>query len=199
MAKTTWRTLATAGLMAIGWTGTEPAVFGASAQDGGSVVLKVLVDNDAGVSADVLGWARKETTRLFGTIDVEVAWLDPRAVHRGDAADLRAVIVAQLVGREMTDRMHAAATALGISAGTALATMFYDRIEELSFPRDPKDMGCLLGHVMAHEIGHLLLRSRSHSASGIMHPRLDVQLARRGMLFFSSSEARQIRATLGGP
>jgi hypothetical protein len=51
----------------------------------------------------------------------------------------------------------------------------------------------LLGHVMAHEIGHLLLPVNSHASRGIMRGEWDVvqtQHARTGTLGFTSTEAR---------
>jgi hypothetical protein len=54
----------------------------------------------------------------------------------------------------------------------------------------------VLGATMAHEIGHLLLPPPSHSASGVMSPRLtcrDLRLASRGELRFTGDEVRAIR------
>jgi hypothetical protein len=46
----------------------------------------------------------------------------------------------------------------------------------------------VLGHVMAHELGHLLLGSNAHSRQGIMCPRWhrdELHLASKGALLFS--------------
>ena len=58
------------------------------------------------------------------------------------------------------------------------------------------DLGCRLGHVIAHEIGHLLLPTRAHSPSGIMKAGLDGERAAQGALFFTREQARQIRTRL---
>jgi hypothetical protein len=47
------------------------------------------------------------------------------------------------------------------------ATIFYDRIEQLNEP-GMIDLATVLGRVMAHEIGHLLLGSTEHCPTGIM-------------------------------
>jgi hypothetical protein len=49
-------------------------------------------------------------------------------------------------------------------------TIFYDRIERLEERALTADATApqILGHAMAHEIGHLLLGSTKHSAAGIM-------------------------------
>jgi hypothetical protein len=57
----------------------------------------------------------------------------------------------------------------------------------------------LLGHVMAHELGHFLLGDNSHSRDGIMIDAFREQEFRRaqtGKLLFSARQAAQMRATL---
>jgi hypothetical protein len=54
----------------------------------------------------------------------------------------------------------------------------------------------LLGHVMAHEIGHLLLGVNSHANTGLMHVPWDRdqrEKAYLGTLLFTNKEAEQIR------
>jgi len=58
-------------------------------------------------------------------------------------------------------------------------------------------LGQLLGLGMAHEIGHLLLGTNSHSPSGLMCAHwgaLELRLAARGQLNFSAAQAKAIRA-----
>lgn len=50
----------------------------------------------------------------------------------------------------------------------------------------------VLGHVMAHELGHLVLGSNAHSRQGIMCPnwhRDELHLASTGSLLFSEEQA----------
>jgi hypothetical protein len=48
-----------------------------------------------------------------------------------------------------------------------LATVYVDRVRRLA--RDLRiDQSALLGHTLAHEIGHLLLATNKHGASGLM-------------------------------
>jgi hypothetical protein len=54
----------------------------------------------------------------------------------------------------------------------------------------------LLGAVSAHELGHLLLGSNSHSRIGIMEPRWRLEGLRNvgmGRLLFTSEQARSMR------
>jgi hypothetical protein len=52
--------------------------------------------------------------------------------------------------------------------------------------------GQILGHVIAHEVGHVLLNQQVHSAHGIMRAEWDIADFRdmtSGMLLFSSQQA----------
>jgi hypothetical protein len=59
----------------------------------------------------------------------------------------------------------------------------------------------VLSHVIAHEIGHVLLRSNTHAGRGLMS---DVWTGReydwmgKEFLYFTEGESRQMRATLSG-
>ena len=63
--------------------------------------------------------------------------------------------------------------------------MFYDRIEEESERKGSFPEHVLLGHIMAHEMGHLFLGPGSHSGRGIMRfpwQKADLERASRGGL-----------------
>jgi hypothetical protein len=65
----------------------------------------------------------------------------------------------------------------------------------------PLGDGELLGYVIAHEVGHLLLGTDSHSHDGIMQGRWeDAQLrgAGKGNLQFTSSQAALMRDCIAG-
>ncbi len=51
--------------------------------------------------------------------------------------------------------------------GGALATVFADRVQRVA-AQSRANPDVLLGRAVAHEVGHLLLRSQSHSRSGLM-------------------------------
>jgi hypothetical protein len=61
--------------------------------------------------------------------------------------------------------------------------------------------GVLLGHIAAHEIGHLLLGEDSHSPHGIMEscwgPK-ELDQMNKGALLFSDEEAERMRAEAAG-
>jgi hypothetical protein len=76
--------------------------------------------------------------------------------------------------------------------------VFYDRATELQSAWNV-DLSDILGNVMAHELGHLLLGSNAHASAGIMQARWkDEELNRmvRGNLLFTAEQANNMRAKL---
>jgi hypothetical protein len=68
-------------------------------------------------------------------------------------------------------------------------------IEGASF----SDRAAVLGHLMAHELGHLLLASPTHSSKGIMRPRwseADLRLAMSGGLLFNAKQAKRMASNV---
>src|SRR5262245_16302469 len=197
MAAATGKLVGTAGLLAATVLIAEPRAFGAE-ETAQTPPLTVRIDDRAGVPSRILALAKSEATRIFQNIGVDVVWLDPDPPALDAQAVQDSTVVMRFLARDATDRMHTQNSMLGISAGTRFALVFYSRIEDSSLTRDPNDVGRVLGHVMAHEIGHLLLPGKTHSRSGIMQAGLDTRLAARGGLFFTPAQARIIRAKLGG-
>ena len=59
----------------------------------------------------------------------------------------------------------------------------------------------LLAHAIAHEIGHVLLRTASHRLAGIMAggwSAVEFRMIRQSGLFFDNADARLMRATIEG-
>ncbi len=74
-------------------------------------------------------------------------------------------------------------------------TLFFDCVEKIAETIQGK-RGLVLGHLAAHEIGHMLLPP-GHTSRGIMRARLrqgDWLRAVKGQLIFTSRQAEQLRA-----
>jgi hypothetical protein len=74
------------------------------------------------------------------------------------------------------------------------AYIFYDRVQRVA--KERKLGHALLEDVLAHEIGHLLLGSNSHSVSGIMSAHWYGEELRRiseAAMFFAPSQSRMMR------
>ena len=82
---------------------------------------------------------------------------------------------------------------------TRFAYAFYPRIGTVANGYDA-NVASILGHVFAHEIGHLLLPLNAHSVDGIMRAFWDsthVAHAVAGGLHFTAEQADRIRAKVG--
>ncbi|PWT85515.1 MAG: hypothetical protein C5B57_02785 [Blastocatellia bacterium] len=80
----------------------------------------------------------------------------------------------------------------------SLATIFADRVHELA-RQAGSNMAILLGRAMAHEIGHLLLGTSTHSRVGLMRSHWLVPELRRDLQwdwFFSGRDAAEMRRRL---
>jgi hypothetical protein len=76
------------------------------------------------------------------------------------------------------------------------ARLYFHRLTELADGRQVR-RGVLLGAMMAHEIGHLLLGVNSHSREGIMSIPWDPRMLHQvdlGQLGFTAAQASALRA-----
>ena len=171
--------------------------------DAAEQLLDVLVRDEVGVPPEVLRNARSVAGRIVGETGVAIVWLDPesgRAVRAGlGGKDERGFLMSLHTVRVVADAAGnhpgvAARASLGFTAvDTRQAIARYRRIEDKA-RQTGADVASILGHVVAHELGHLLLRRATHSAAGIMQATLDVTRASQGRLAFSAAERAAIRA-----
>lgn len=86
----------------------------------------------------------------------------------------------------------------GAARGGRLAYVFADRVSIVA-RRNGVEFGQLLGTVLAHEAGHVMLRGRPHAASGVMRPLCDGRQIRNvmlGQVAFAPDELAAIRLNL---
>jgi len=180
--------------------GKAPARVPASAR------LTISVYNDAEVPVDVMGRAQEQAGRAFRHAGIEVTWLNCRVPAVSEEASRtcrEAVFPEHLHLRIVRKSLGLKGETLGISfqgedGSGCYADLFYEPMEQLQ-KSDGADIASLLGHVAAHEIGHLLLGNNSHAAAGIMHAHWtteELASARVGGLAFLEKESRRMRARL---
>lgn len=168
--------------------------------------LTVSVYNDAEVPADVLKLAENEASRVFRQAGIELYWLNcriPAVSEDASRACREALFPDHLHLRIVRKALGLKGETMGISfqsddGSGCYADLFYEPMEQLH-QSEGTDMASLLGHVAAHEIGHLLLGTNSHSSAGIMHARWtaeELASARVGGLIFSENESRRMKAKL---
>jgi hypothetical protein len=156
----------------------------------------VIVDDGVGVPAATLDEARATAGRIFARAGIRLEWLD-----RSSAAAIRRALPDEPARRAFLTSLYSLRLTGMRDLGTATpaartASIGYRGVEAMARGADATP-GVLLGHVMAHELGHLLLRAMSHSAAGLMRADMDVTLAAQGRLWFSDEEARAMRAAVG--
>ena len=172
--------------------------------------LAVLIDNIGGVSAFTLVGAQDHTTNVLRQAGVKIRWLEcsfAEAEYRDPPGcqvplDVPTVIV-KILPKAQAERWITPPKALGFSRDTDIFVLLH-RVELLAAQKNMAK-SVILGHVMAHEIGHALL-GPGHSAGGLMRNWLritELRLAEKGQLQFSPKEAAQIRQRTrilrGGP
>lgn len=152
----------------------------------------VRLDNIAVVPVDYLDFAESRAAEVFSRIGVRLTWIDEETAVREHLRPPFTVVLitsgAQLLARP------AVIDALGFAdPGVARAHVIYDRVEALT-ARSRRSAASLLGDVIAHELGHLMLPSPRYSARGIMRSGVDVQT--RPLETFTDPQAKQIVSRL---
>jgi hypothetical protein len=141
----------------------------------------------------------EEAGRLLKVAGISSIWIDIASDEESDLPP-GAIILRMLAEAGTGHDPKALGVALALGPGAIYATIFFDRV--CARAADPElseagaNLAVLLGHVIAHEIGHLLLGSNSHSQSGLMSASWDVSDMRalaRGRLSFGSAESEKMR------
>jgi hypothetical protein len=174
------------------------------------VVVTISVHNDAAVPWEAIRAAEKEASRVFHAAGIDVQWANCQAVSEEAIETAKvsscgeAVFPEHLHLRIARRSVGLSPEAMGISflsedGSGCQADIFYEGIEGLK-QESNASLSVILGHVAAHEIGHLLLGTNSHAPAGIMravwgHDEL-VGVGRR-TLFFSEKESRRMVGKLG--
>ena len=170
--------------------------------------VTVSVHNDAGIPLAVLLQAESEASRLFRPSGLELRWLNcspPQLFKQNPSECATADFPRHLQLRIAKHSLNLNEFAMGISYLSAdgtgcYANLFYDRAQ-LIHETSPShvSVATILGHGIAHELGHLLLGTNSHSPFGIMRARwqpADLASASQGRLLFSSLESQEMRNKL---
>jgi len=172
-----------------------------------SLKITVRLYIEAPVSLRTINQAKKLTTHIFQKVGVDILWLDCRispAQLSPDPACRHLLGPAEIVLTVSPQAAH-----LGLRGGACgfayqseevefnkYAEVYYDCVEKVAHGGTIAPHQ-ILGYVIAHEIGHLLLNDRDHSFLGIMRAswnRQDLEDAARGVLSFTKLEAHSIQA-----
>jgi hypothetical protein len=168
--------------------------------------ITVAIYDDVHLSQQVLADAEDEAARVYQKAGVALSWIECKSSKTDVEPDLRCQDPPSTTHLSLRIIPHASKSGDGIFGvaflspeGTgAYSDVSYNSVEELD--RDwHVGLARVLGHVMAHELGHLLLGSNAHSREGIMCPRWhagELRLASMGTLLFSEEQAQFMRDRL---
>ena len=169
--------------------------------------VTVRVFNYAGVAERIVAGAQEQAGRVLRDVDVHTLWVDcPTSLAalqtntrcRGRAAPTELVI--RIVPRSQNPRYRLGFAALPTGKGkiASQASVFFEAAEELGAGH-PTSKAQMLGYILAHEIGHLLLGEGSHSGKGIMRTpwrKQEMNDAAKGTLGFSAKQAKRMKANV---
>ena len=164
----------------------------------------VLVIDMAGVGENTLSIALDRAGLIFQDAGVRAGWLrcPARSRHTLNRAECSKIDVNTLILRITCQPASGSVsrTALGYAVTaqgrSVYATVFRDRVLALAQSGRHAE-AVILGHAIAHELGHLLLNTSTHARYGLMAARwreVELDRAAVGLLQFAPAEAVGIRA-----
>ena len=181
-----WATAATAAIL-----GLAAPVAGAARVPAATLTVH-LVDL-AGIPEADLEAAKAEAGSAFRHAGIDVRWATgPLPVLSADTAQSD-VVALFLVNAAQPDQRADAEVIGEAKRAVRRAYVFYNRLAAESRVHQTSG-SVVLGRVMAHEIGHLLLPARTHSRFGIMRPQVDFEIAT--IHAFTRDQAETMRSRL---
>ncbi len=178
--------------------------------------IQVLVYNYAGMPSEPLAQAEREAGRIYERAGIQTEWLDcpltPGEAVRYPACQLPASptrLALRVLPRDLARLLGLSRAASGSALVPAdgsygmTAQVCPQCVEELAHSHTAA-FAVVLGAVIAHELGHLLLGVDSHAPTGLMSgfwQKKELDRLAGGRLLFASQEGdrmrRQVLARLG--
>ena len=168
----------------------------------GEVGLTVCLMNDAGVSMALEEDMERRVDALMEEAGIQIRWLHGKDPGRtaetrctcSHPEPMRVVILHLMAMGKAAMPNELGQAFLGEDGVGVMADLFLDRVQRLTDEREV-DLGQLLAHVAAHELGHLLLGAKAHTASGLMQAKMDgesMAKMERGGFRFSSAQLKKM-------
>ena len=174
------------------------------ASEAPDITISIHVYNYAAVSEKTLARAKEEAGWIFVKAGLTALWVDHAlsAVdlrhphHSTDSWDRTDYALRLLTQSRETSSKNAIGEALSLVLSPYIANVFMNRVTEQAAAGE-LSASRMLGHAIAHEIGHLLLGDNPHSPRGIMvAPWSKQHLWRmsKGNLLFTHEEVTRIQS-----
>jgi hypothetical protein len=173
-------------------------------------ILDIEIDiyNYAGVSLETLARAEQETARVYRHAGIAAVWLNcplteqELAFNRAcDRPGAPTRFILRFLSKAMARKFPLSGDIFGFAVTSlnggfgVVANVFADRVQEMTADAELEKV--ILGHVIAHELGHLLLGEVAHTTGvGIMHvpwKTKELQQAKQGVLLFLPEQTARIR------
>ena len=166
----------------------------------GPAVVPVVLFNYSNASPGVLTRAKQKVDELFSRSGIRFAWTDCPPSPGSVGSELcQSRPAPGEIGVRILEQHFGLTSAFGLAIHPVWATVYYEptlRLAETATGSE-YNFGEILGCLIAHEIGHLLLGPNHHTVSGIMRDEWDirqVQLATMDALGFTTEQAKLMRA-----
>jgi hypothetical protein len=185
--------------------GTAGETGYADSKGPGSSIL-IELRNYARIDEDVLREAGTIASYVFRKAGVDVIIVEQSGVEParpGNKLRNPCHMTVNILPPDMSRRMGLPMNALGLAPGSSVEDdrttvyVFGDVAKRLAGEQEIADMRYILGHAVAHEIGHVLLNVANHSHSGIMQAtwrEKDFRAMTMGKLKFGPEERERIQA-----
>jgi Zn-dependent peptidase ImmA (M78 family) len=161
------------------------------------LTIEVVTANQARIPRETVKRAEQVATRIFLAAGIRLEWTNtaPDSVepYRESAQQLKIHIVPDSPMKQAGRRLGVAERLVDNSDRRAF--VFYDRIVDLA-RLNGVDVAPILGHALAHEMGHVLLPYGSHTSQGIMREEWDraqFEAIAKGLLTFTAQHTDLIR------
>jgi hypothetical protein len=169
----------------------------AAPRDSPGITVRVL--NPAGIPPRTLLRAEHVAAAAFDQAGVEIAWR--QCPSCGEELATNEFWLHLLINKPP----HLHGDALGFAVlmpardgAASYGGVFWPAVEQAAASLNA-DEASLLGAAIAHELGHILLRSPGHAWTGVMRPRFqnaEARMAASGELRFTREQAERIQAEL---
>jgi hypothetical protein len=179
----------------------RPEVVLAGESDPGPTIT-VQIFNYSQASPAILAGAEREAGRILGRAGLQAVWLEcpvgpskpgsqTPCQKAPEATDLMLRVLASPSQNKFQD------TVFGFTVHPVLASVYYEYAARRAKSDDADfEAPIILGCAIAHELGHLLLGTNSHSDAGIMQPRWESNQFRQliiGNLVFTTEQSKLMR------
>jgi len=169
------------------------------AGESGNPQLTVFVIERAGTPGRVLTDAERTAAQVFRQAGVDVGWVncDERKPEAACEKISQADLIVHVIPRARTLSGEVFGVAFVENSAGVYADVFVDPIQRLHEQDRTVSLSPILGDVLAHEVGHLLLGSNAHSREGIMQSHWQAEQLHsvaKGQMRFTKEQAIKMRA-----